>query len=365
MATVVYLFFIPQDAFHPQKSASSLLLATSYTPPEEYDDLCEDYGCSVYPDEWDESSKDQIQQQLEQADNEFDWNMATMTRRSTRHKPPFNQDAAIIVRPFRTKQTLHDEDFFLGVFDGHGMQGHHVSNYAANMVPEILQRKFNEHEGAIMTDAEIVETLNATFLETDVRAPPSAMFGGTTATVTLRRHGKLFVANTGDSRTIVVTVKGDETVEIPFMTKFHKAHLPEEQARIQSMGGNVKYPPDKPGQSRVWVYSSASRETIGLAMSRSIGDWEWGDVGVIAEPTVDVLDVAQFDNAFVLAASDGMWDARKPQFFATKFAESLHKQRTQHPLLTCHDVIERISPKNPTFYRDDITMIVMKLLPDP
>jgi serine/threonine protein phosphatase PrpC len=333
-------------------------------PIKEVENLCEDYGCPIYPSEF-EDVQDQIQAIRNSSIDEVppdEFNMAMLTRQSNRKKPPNNQDAAVLLQPFSTKQTTADQDFLLGIFDGHGMQGHHVAKYAAKAVPEILARKFNDFVGR-MDEEEIIQALNETFIEVDINAPPiNAMYGGSTASVTLRRDGKLYLANTGDSRTIIVSTKDDNTPDIPFMTRFDKAHLPEEKARIESMGGTIKYPENKPQQSRVWVYSSVSRETIGLAMSRSIGDWEWGDVGVIAEPLVNVLDVTDFTNAFVLAASDGMWDIRKPQFFANQFAASLSR-RAQHPLLTCYEVIDNISPKNPSFYRDDISMIAMKLVP--
>jgi serine/threonine protein phosphatase PrpC len=340
-------------------------------------DLCHEYGCPQYPSEYD-SVHDAIETirgtSLDQLRPE-DFHMAMLTRQSNRPKPPINQDKAVLIRPFRTKQTTDQQDFFMAIFDGHGGQGHHVSKYAAKAVPEILANKFNSflrrgennETTDIMTENDIREALNATMVEVDVQAPPiGAMRGGTTASVTLRRGGKLYFANVGDSRTIVVSVEQQQhdkiTVGIPFSTRLDKPYLPDEKARIERMGGTIKYPKDKPLQSRVWAYSSLDGETMGLAMSRSIGDWEWGAIGVTAEPLINVLDVSDFSNAFVLAASDGMWDIRKPQFFANQFAASL-LQRLKHPFLTCYEVVEKVSPKNNSTYRDDISMIAMKLVP--
>ena len=57
-------------------------------------------------------------------------------------------------------------------------------------------------------------------------------------------------------------------------------------------------------------------------MSRSIGDWEFGAVGVIAESLISVIAVESLTHAFVLAASDGIWDTPKPLSFANQFANS-------------------------------------------
>lgn len=331
--------------------------------------LCEEYGCPKYPSEYDEI-REEIQT-IRNTDihkiprNEF--NMAMMTHKGHLKEPPINQDAIVLLHPFRTAQTTGEHDFLMGIFDGHGRQGHQVAWYAAKAIPEILARKFNDFEnrgegGRIMDDSDIREALNSTFVEADIQAPPiGAMDGGTTASITLRRGGRLFIANTGDSRTIIVSVLSENRVKIPFMTRLDKAHLPDEMSRIERMGGKVKYPGNKTAQSRVYEYSPSSRETIGLAMSRSIGDWEFGAVGVIADPLITVIAVDSLTNAFVLAASDGMWDARKPLFFANHFANSVSRQ-LRHPLLACHEVIEKVSPLNRKFYRDDMSMIVMKLL---
>jgi serine/threonine protein phosphatase PrpC len=335
--------------------------------------VCEDYGCPLYPSEFND-----LQEEIKTIRNTDihkippnEFNMAMMTHKGHIKTPPINQDAVVLLHPFRTKQTSSKKDFLMGIFDGHGRLGHDVAWYAAKAIPEILARKFNDFAGGdaggrgntTMDDSDIQEALKATFVEADIDAPPiSAMEGGTTASVTLRRGGKLYIANTGDSRTIVVSVLSEDQVEIPFMTRFDKAHLPDEMSRIVRMGGRVKYPGNKTALSRVYEYSSAARETIGLAMSRSIGDWEFGAVGVIAEPLVSVIVVDSLTNAFVLAASDGMWDTRKPIFFANKFANSLSRQHL-HPLLACYEAIEQASPQNEKFYRDDMSMIAMKLLP--
>jgi serine/threonine protein phosphatase PrpC len=46
----------------------------------------------------------------------------------------------------------------------------------------------------------------------------------------------------------------------------------------------------------------------GLAMSRSIGDFDAKDCGVSADPVVTMTDVLACKAKFIVLASDGLWD---------------------------------------------------------
>ena len=332
-------------------------------PIRTFEDDCPSHGCSIYPPEM-LDVQDQVDALVDSTNgaaslpygNEI---MATMTRKSNRHNPPFNQDEAVIITPFRTMQTTNDLDFFLGIFDGHGDEGHIVAQYAAKAVPERLAEKLNTFS-VPQDDSWIIEAMKNTFVEVDIEAPPNAMRGGCTASVTLRRGNKIFVANAGDSRTFIVTVSSDNE-ELHYSSRKDKPNLPDERERISKLGGKIHIPEQNPMLSRVIVYSTVAREQVGLAMSRSIGDWEWGVVGVTAEPLVDVIDVSKLANAFVLSASDGLFDRRRPQFVAKHFADSFYRHGDS-PIATCQDMIKLASPTNETLYRDDITIVVMKIL---
>ena len=123
-----------------------------------------------------------------------------------------------------------------------------------------------------------------------------------------------------------------------------------------------------------YAYNSVRKEMVGLAMSRSIGDWEHGKVGVIAEPTVDVLDendILGEGELFAVVGSDGLFDARQPQFVANHLSKSLFGKETEvtglpggdrdHPIVECSKLIGIATPKDPTRYRDDITLLFLRL----
>lgn len=317
-----------------------------------------------------------------------------------------NQDRAVILRPFLTKQNLEShhqhhrataatgntygsareeekedwtrESFLLVLLDGHGVEGHNLAQYVLHELPQLLANKLN-HKSCCQPDEWIQQQLIDVFVQVNAEAPPSiARRGGCTASVTLRIGPKLFFANAGDSRTILVAIPNatdSNSASIVYETRRDKPHLDEERRRIEGMGGKIHIPPHNPALARVVVYSEAAGESIGLAMSRSLGDWEWKQVGVTAEPLVDVVDLSRYYfsvnssfassssllvppsppmETFVLAASDGLWDLRKKEFFAKRFADSIIQRKSL--LQTVVETIETIEPQ--MGYRDDITVIV-------
>jgi len=207
-----------------------------------------------------------------------------------------------------------------------------------------------------------------------------------------------------------VTPEGMITTVV-YASRRDKANLPDERARIEGRGGKIHLNA-KGFDPRVMVQSQVANETIGLAMSRCLGDWEWKAVGVIAEPIIDVLDLSTVrrhrhrrqqlleeeeeedtHTVFLIAASDGFFDLRAKEFYANQLAGSFlvdhddadrkyltDPQRKQgirlgngnghlgittkaefRPLFRLYDIIQRITPKVQTGYRDDITAILSRL----
>ena len=391
---------------------------------------CFQYGCPLFPpevDKWMSSKNSATTPGMVPPDSlllpprlndHLDSRVGLITRRSNRRDPPFNQDTVVLYSPFIRSTTErvgnnvayleqdgidNDSNLLVALFDGHGQFGHNVSSAAGNALPRLLASKLSVIKESIQSDVSdndaIISALNSSFVETDANLSPSIGYlGGTTGSVTLRIGRKLFIANAGDSRTIVVAYAArngndrsgatntdvEVQYDIVYASRFDKAHLPDEQHRIESLGGHVRYPPDHPMRSRVWVKSKAAHgETIGLAMSRSLGDWEWGEVGVIPEPIVDVIDweealesfaVSSLGSGsvqkglFVLAASDGVWDMRaRPNFFANYFAGVFARSHDggDDPLFmqrACYGLLEKISPRNASWYRDDMTLAVARLV---
>ena len=146
-------------------------------------------------------------------------------------------------------------------------------------------------------DFAIVKALNETFVEVNNNGAPSFFLGGSTASVSLRWGSKLYMANAGDSQTNLVSsfMHSPSSSKVEYRTRRDKANLPEEKERILKMGGKIHLNANG-FDPRVIVHSNAAKETIGLAMSRSIGDWDFKKFGVISEPIIDVIDLAKFQS---------------------------------------------------------------------
>jgi serine/threonine protein phosphatase PrpC len=207
------------------------------------------------------------------------------------------------------------------------------------------------------------DALTQTFLKLEETLPPDATgSSGSTAIVMLRLQDTLYVANAGDSLAFVASYDGG-TVEILYQTKPHKPHFPEERARIEKAGGEVMEPQSPGDSSRVLIAHNGG-VVMALAMSRSIGDVEGTTIGVIAEPTVDVVHLKTLapspKKLIAVAASDGLFDHVPPQEVATELAKSLFTSSSVSPLEVCEQLIMKSSRgwiANGAPYRDDITVV--------
>ena len=206
-----------------------------------------------------------------------------------------NQDRAFLISPYMGRPGRR----IVGVFDGHGRGGEYVSDFTVTNLPDHLASKLGggggDQDKTIVKNAdEVKKVLFEAFVEMDrsARDTPEHVTGGCTATVVLQLDDKAYVANAGDSRSIIATYsKSTKETKVVYVTREDKPHLPEERQRVERMGGRVRLPPQPGGTSRVMYRDAVTGGEYGLAMSRSIGDWAAGEVGVIPDPLVDVVDL--------------------------------------------------------------------------
>ena len=206
-----------------------------------------------------------------------------------------NQDRAFLISPFMGTPDRR----IVGVFDGHGRGGEYVSDFTVTNLPEHLAAKLSgddvndkDETKEKEEEEEVKKVLFDAFVEMDrsARATPDHVTGGCTATVVLQLGDKAYVANAGDSRSFIATYsKSTKETKVVYVTREDKPHLPEERQRVEKMGGRVRLPPQPGGTSRVMYRDALTGGEYGLAMSRSIGDWAAGEVGVIPDPLVDVV----------------------------------------------------------------------------
>jgi serine/threonine protein phosphatase PrpC len=135
-------------------------------------------------------------------------------------------------------------------------------------------------------------------------------FSGSTCVSVLTFGTKLFVANVGDSRAILIKQndQSPEGFQVTPLSRDHKPSDPDEFKRIVDAGGRVDTYRDHKGKrvgpDRVWLLNE---EIPGLAMSRSFGDTVACRVGVNAIPEQQEVNLTAADKVLVIA-SDGVWE---------------------------------------------------------
>ncbi len=182
------------------------------------------------------------------------------------------------------------------VCDGHGAKGHLVSNFIRNNLPSTIipLTKFSlflenieaQYNG---NNQNMPEILKQGFFRTNAQLATSnidARFSGSTLVSVLISGEKLWCANVGDSRAILVRCVNEIWSAHP-LSNDHKPGNSGELERINNSGGRVEPYRDQNGNpvgpDRVWLKDD---NVPGLAMSRSIGDFVANRAGVIAEPGI-------------------------------------------------------------------------------
>jgi serine/threonine protein phosphatase PrpC len=218
-----------------------------------------------------------------------------------------NQDSYLVIQDL---YKLGDFNIF-GVLDGHGMNGHLVSQFVVKYFNSYLKKnkKLNILENLDDVYAALkknnYEIIRKAFNKAESEISKSeidANFSGTTCVLLFQIGEKLLTANVGDSRAIIV--KGKEAIPLSIDQKPNDEN---EMKRIIKNGGEVsQYEEDgfASGPFRVW---KKGQMYPGIAMSRSIGDLLASTLGVIPEPEVreEKLDDK---TKFIVICSDGVWE---------------------------------------------------------
>ena len=231
-----------------------------------------------------------------------------------------NQDAIVCLTNINNIKNFN----MFGVLDGHGPDGHFVSEFMSDFIPSKL---INNPEIKALSDCEEIykkykenncKIITQAFLDADKQLEKvqfDALESGTTCCLIIHIGKHIMCANTGDSRALVVFDSSnnpnpknlDYLREEPLSIDY-KPDLPEESERIIMAGGVVEPMTDEFGQGvgplRVWA---KNEDYPGLAMSRSIGDLRGKAVGVIPDPGILEYDINN-STRFVIACSDGVWE---------------------------------------------------------
>ncbi|CAM8973482.1 unnamed protein product [Rhodiola kirilowii] len=170
-----------------------------------------------------------------------------------------------------------------GVFDGHG--GSRASEY----LKEHLFDNLTKHP-KFMLNTKLA--LSQTFSQTDSgfldAERDTFRDDGSTASTAILLGNHLYVANVGDSRTVMS--KSGKAIAL---SEDHKPNRRDERKRIEKAGGVVMW-------AGTWRVGGV------LAMSRAFGNRLLKQF-VLAEPDIQDLEISK-DMELLVLASDGLWD---------------------------------------------------------
>ena len=210
-----------------------------------------------------------------------------------------------------------------GVLDGHGVHGHFVSQFCkeyfiknmTNYIELLKTHKVNLTAEQLYNELKkegynyIIELYNKSDTELASKSKFDYNMSGTTCNIVFQFDKHLVCFSVGDSRGILIFDKGNSKNEgIIALSTDHKPDLPNEYKRIQFYGGVVDKIEDmfgdKIGPARVF---KAGFNYPGLAMSRSLGDLQAKECGVISTPQVIEYDINN-NSKYMVICSDGVWE---------------------------------------------------------
>lgn len=265
------------------------------------------------------------------------------------------EDRHCIVRDMRevSKKDLPAEEQWslFGVYDGHG------GDVCSTLVAGRLHTFVGQHDAF---PSDIPQAMEGGLRQIDrafQEEHSTLMDDGSTVVFAIMRSEQgvprnLWVANCGDSRAILVKYDGSEYVS-KALSEDHKPSRPDELARIQEAGGQVKETSFFGIQGPCRVYDAQNRG--GLAISRGVGDLllKQGDL-VIAKPDFVEYQVKESTVGIVLA-SDGLWDVFSNDEVASLVGQMMVEGIGAQEVAT--RLVRKACQHNQSSYMDNITVL--------
>jgi serine/threonine protein phosphatase PrpC len=230
-----------------------------------------------------------------------------------------NQDTSLIHISVGNLQGFN----IFGVLDGHGPHGHFVSKFCKEFFIKTMNEYSKQCQQNNITTPEGIfnklkeskfEFITQTFKNADLEMIKHTDFdhdfSGTTCNLVFQFNKHLLCASVGDSRGIIIYDQNNtNTYQGIFpISNDHKPNLPQEYERILQSGGIVDKLTDqfgcKVGPYRVYKNGLTYP---GLAMSRSLGDFQAKDCGVITNPEIIEYNV-NHSSKYMVICSDGVWE---------------------------------------------------------
>ena len=280
-----------------------------------------------------------------------------------------NQDSILIINNiFNLKFDI------FGIMDGHGLNGHLVSNFVKEQIKEIFtnQKTFiSKSTFGNLTEEEIYKQLtknnnslikkifkkinkNLTYQRFDISN------SGTTCNLLIHLNSFLICINIGDSRCIILKLLNSvkSNFEYEKMSFDHKPNIESEKKRIELLEGEIRQDKNKEtnefeGPFRVYF---RNEKFPGIAISRSIGDFDAEKIGVICEPDINIKIM---ENSFKIGilGSDGVWDVMDENDIIQICKKYWKKNLFDN---ICMEIVDECAKRwdKGFFERDDISVVV-------
>ena len=248
------------------------------------------------------------------------------------------------------------------ILDGHGDNGHLVSQLASKYIIKKFTKitnSFNDTEKIYnYFKKNDFQKIIDIFLEIDKEIIDQKKFdislSGTTCVLVIQLNDHLICSNIGDSRAILIY---DEN-KIFELSHDSKPNIPEEEKRINLMGGVVDQVEDEDGEKtgpyRVYI---RDKDQPGLAMSRSFGDKKAKSCGVIPYPDIIEYNLNN-DSKYMVLCSDGVWEFISNE----EVMEIGNKYYNQNNMTDfCNELLKKSTEiwENEENYMDDITIVTV------
>ena len=207
-----------------------------------------------------------------------------------------NLDAFFLKKNFLDKE----ENFFIGICDGHGIYGDLVSKYISQNLPLFIKNTSKENIIKSFID------INKSLIDKS-KTKIDCSLSGCTCTSLIVSLEKIMCANIGNTRAILSRYENGYYNSIN-LNRDHKPTESDEIKRIISQGGEIKQSFDKTkkkyfGPERIWLKNS---DIPGLSMSRSFGDNLAHTIGVINIPEINCYEFTGTEK-FIVIASESIW----------------------------------------------------------
>ena len=167
---------------------------------------------------------------------------------------------------------------FGGVFDGH--RGKFAALEAAHCLPQALLEQLERYKNP-------VQALSVAY--SDVAAELRSCYSGTTATTFLILDQTIYLGHVGDSRALII-----DKQDFSQLSTDHRLDNHDERTRIEQSGAQIFYP---------YIYQDGQ----GIMLTRTLGDCDFKDLGVIDTPSQSEHAITQQEKTMLLA-TDGLFD---------------------------------------------------------